>query len=125
MGIQILKGVSEKGIFVEMLVLVNKYLLRKGFNGIALWPFVILRKKELKEDVQMLNHERIHLRQQAELLVLFFYLWYFIEFLVRWFQFKNRYHAYRNICFEREAYANEKDLNYCKKRSFWSFTQYL
>jgi len=108
-----------------MIVIVNRFLLRKGFNGIALWPFVVLRKKELKEDMCMLNHERIHLRQQAELLVLFFYLWYGIEFLLRWFQYKNRYAAYRNISFEREAYTKEKDLNYCEKRSFWMFTHYL
>jgi len=104
-----------------MIVLVNRFLLRKGFNGIALWPFVILRKKELREDVRMLNHERIHLRQQAELLVVFFYVWYIVEFLIRWFQYKNRHAAYRNISFEREAYAHEKDLNYLKKRSLWGF----
>ncbi len=108
-----------------MILIVNKFLLRKGFNGIALWPFVVLRKKELKKDVRMMNHERIHLRQQAELLVVFFYVWYGVEFLVRWFQYKNRNTAYRNICFEREAYDKEKDLEYCKKRSFWSFLNYL
>tara|TARA_R100000935_G_scaffold38680_1_gene60017 strand:+ start:128891 stop:129217 length:327 start_codon:yes stop_codon:yes gene_type:complete len=108
-----------------MLVLVNKYLLRKGFNGIALWPFIILRKKEMKKDLRILNHERIHLQQQAELLVLFFYFWYLIEFLVRWVHYKNRYQAYRNISFEREAYTNEKDLNYLKKRSFYSFMKFI
>jgi len=108
-----------------MLVLVNKYLLRKGFNGIELWPFIILRKKEMKKDLRILNHERIHLQQQAELLVLFFYFWYLIEFLVRWVHYKNRYQAYRNISFEREAYTNEKDLNYLKKRSFYSFMKFI
>jgi len=108
-----------------MLVLVNKYLLRKGFNGIALWPFIILRKKEMKKDLRILNHERIHLQQQAELLVLFFYFWYLIEFLVRWVHYKNRDQAYRNISFEREAYTNEKDLNYLKKRSFYSFMKFI
>jgi hypothetical protein len=29
--------------------------------------------------------------------------------------------AYRNISFEREAYANEKDLDYLKRRSFFGF----
>ncbi|MAZ72150.1 MAG: hypothetical protein CMC70_03290 [Flavobacteriaceae bacterium] len=108
-----------------MIVLVNRWLLRRGFNGIALWPFVILRKKELKEDARFLNHERIHLKQQAELLILFFYLCYGIEFLIRWFQYKNRKLAYRNISFEREAYANEKDLYYLKKRPFWEFLNYF
>lgn len=108
-----------------MILIVNRFLLRKGFNGITLWPFVVLRKKELKTDARFLHHERIHLRQQAELLVLFFYVWYGVEFLVRWFQYKNRHLAYRNISFEREAYANEKDLAYIKKRPFWSFLSFL
>ena len=108
-----------------MILIVNRFLLRKGFNGITLWPFVVLRKKELKDDVRLLNHERIHLRQQVELLVVFFYVWYGLEFLVRWFQYKNRYATYRNISFEREAYSNEKDLDYCKKRSFWRFFRYV
>ena len=43
----------------------------------------------------------------------------------RWIQFKDRKKAYYAISFEREAYANEKDLNYLKKRSFWSFFKYV
>ncbi|QIE60272.1 hypothetical protein G5B37_12080 [Rasiella rasia] len=108
-----------------MIVVVNRFLLRKGFNGITLWPFVVLRKREMMNDCRLLNHERIHLRQQAELLVVFFYIWYGAEFLLRWFQYKNRYEAYRNISFEREAYTNEKDLHYCKQRSFWGFLEFV
>ncbi|MBZ0327012.1 MAG: hypothetical protein K8F54_05360 [Altibacter sp.] len=108
-----------------MIVLVNRLLLRKRFLGITLWPFIILKEKFLKEDKVFMNHERIHFRQQAELLVLPFYLWYGIEFLLRWLQYKDRYQAYRNICFEREAYANEKDPDYLKKRSFWRFVRFI
>ena len=73
----------------------------------------------------MLNHERIHLRQQAELLVVFFYVWYGLEYLIRLIQYRNRHEAYKNISFEREAYANEKDLDYLKRRSFWEFLKYI
>jgi len=104
---------------------VNRFLLRKNFMGITLWPFVILKNKQLKENNVFLNHERIHLRQQGELLVLLFYVWYVTEFVVRLFQYQNRHHAYRNISFEREAYTNEKDLQYLNRRSFWSFLQYI
>lgn len=79
----------------------------------------------MKEDEYLLNHERIHLRQQIEMLVIPFYLWYGIEFLLRLMAFKNIDVAYRNICFEREAYANERDLEYLKKRKTWSFLNYL
>jgi hypothetical protein len=108
-----------------MIVLVNRFLLRKKFAGITLWPFIILKDKQLKEDVVFINHERIHLKQQLELLVLLFYVWYIIEFIIRLFQYKNRFKAYKNISFEREAYGNQKDLNYLKKRSFWKFVKYI
>lgn len=108
-----------------MIVWVNRFLLRKKFLGMALWPFIILQNKDLLSDATFINHEKIHLRQQAEMLVVFFYLWYGLEFLIRWFQYKNRYLAYKNISFEREAYTNEKDLDYLKKRSFWKFITYF
>ncbi|HAT63543.1 MAG TPA: hypothetical protein DCS66_02935 [Flavobacteriaceae bacterium] len=108
-----------------MIVWVNRFLLRKKFLGMALWPFIILQNKSLLSDTVFINHEKIHLRQQAEMLIVFFYVWYVFEFLLRWIQFKNRYQAYKNISFEREAYTNEKDLDYLKKRSFWGFTKYL
>lgn len=108
-----------------MIVVVNKFLLAKGFNGISLWPFVIVKDESCKRDVILINHEKIHLMQQAELLVFLFYLWYGIEFLVRWIQFKNGKLAYKNISFEREAYANELEKDYLMRRSRWNFINYL
>ena len=108
-----------------MIVLVNRWLIRKKFNGVTLWPFILVRSKELKFDPIFINHEKIHIRQQLELLVIFFYIWYGLEFLVRLIQYRNRYQAYRNISFEREAYENEKDFNYLKTRKFWGFIRNL
>ncbi len=108
-----------------MLLVVNKYILRKRFVGITLWPFIIMKRAELKNDIVFINHERIHLRQQLEMLVLPFFVWYAIEYLIKLIYYKNGYAAYRNISFEREAYQNENDLDYLKKRSFWSFVKYL
>ena len=104
-----------------MFVWVNTWFLRKKFNGISLWPFILVRNREYKNDQVFINHEKIHLRQQLELLIIPFYIWYGLEFLIRLAKYKDRYQAYRNICFEREAYQNEKDLDYLKKRSFWKF----
>ncbi|MCG2420356.1 hypothetical protein K8089_15125 [Aequorivita sp. F47161] len=108
-----------------MILLIRPKLFRKNFSGITLWPFVILKHHALKEDVVFINHESIHLRQQAELLLVFFYLWYGIEFLVRWFQYKNQYQAYRNISFEREAYNHEQNFEYLKNRKFLRFLKFL
>lgn len=108
-----------------MILVVNKYLLGKSFRGISLWPFVVLRNKKDAQDPVFLNHERIHLKQQMELLVLPFYVLYISEFLIRYFLYGNAYKAYYNISFEREAYRNEFDLIYCKRRKFWAFRDYL
>ena len=108
-----------------MIFIVSAFMVRKGFNGITLWPFIIARKKRLKEDAVFVNHEKIHLRQQAELLVIPFYLWYSLEFVFRIFQYKNKQAAYKNISFEREAYGHEKDPAYLKARPFWGFINYF
>lgn len=91
----------------------------------TLWPFVVVKNHSLKEDAIFLNHESIHLRQQAELLIVFFYLWYGLEFLLRLIQYQNRYKAYRNISFEREAYEKEGNFDYLKQRSAYGFLKFL
>jgi hypothetical protein len=108
-----------------MIVLVLKYLTPKGFRGITLFPFILLTDKKDREDAVMINHEKIHIRQQLELLIVPFFIWYGTEFLLRWIQYKNKHQAYRNISFEREAYSNERELQYLKSRSFWKFRKYI
>jgi len=107
------------------MILISKYLVPKGYTGITIFPFVFLKRKALKEDAILINHEKIHLRQQVELLIIPFYFAYSIAFLVRLIQYRNWYSAYRNISFEKEAYINQENLNYLKQRKFWSFFKYL
>lgn len=109
----------------RMFLLVSKYLVPKGFDGIAIFPFVILRHKAQTTDAAYVNHEKIHLRQQLELGILPFFIWYGIEFLWRLVQYRNYDKAYRNISFEREAYANEANFDYLPSRAWWKFLQYL
>ena len=108
-----------------MILIVNKYLLGKSFKGVSLWPFVILKNSGLKDDINFINHEKIHLRQQIELLIIPFYIWYLTEYLLRLFHYKDRFLAYKNISFEREAYSQEMKENYLKERKFWAFLQFV
>lgn len=108
-----------------MFLIVTKYLIPKGYRGLALFPFVFVKYRLDKENLVFVNHERIHLRQQLELLIIPFFIWYFLEFFIRLIQFKNIDLAYRNISFEKEAYANEKDLNYLTKRPFLGFLKWI
>jgi hypothetical protein len=107
------------------MLVVSKYMVPKGYLGLTLYPFIILKYRELKGNAVLVNHERIHLKQQKELLVIGFYIWYVLEFLIRLWQCNSWEIAYRNITFEREAYYNETDSNYIRHRGFWSFLKYL
>ena len=108
-----------------MHLFVAKYLIPKPFKGFAIYPFVFLKYKVDKVNPVLINHERIHLRQQLELLIIPFFIWYFIEFSFRYFQYRNFDLAYLNISFEREAYANERDMDYLSRRSLFNFFKYL
>ncbi len=71
-----------------------KYLSRR-FPALAVWPFIILKYNESKQDEVLINHERIHLRQQIEMLWLPFFIWYILEFLIRWLRYRDAFRAYR------------------------------
>jgi hypothetical protein len=108
-----------------MFLIVTKYLIPKGYRGLAVFPFVFVKYSLDKKNPVFVNHERIHLRQQLELLIIPFFGLYFLEFFLRLIQYRNVDLAYRNISFEREAYANEKDLDYLKNRFLWRFIKYI
>lgn len=107
------------------MILISKYIVPTGYIGIALYPFIFLGNSKLKLNTTLINHEKIHLKQQLELLLVFFYIWYLLEFLVRLIQFRHWNMAYENISFEREAYINEHNFTYLENRKFWSFLKYL
>lgn len=107
-----------------MIIVCQKLLKNTKISGITLFPFIFLKNKESRNNQILVNHEKIHLRQQLELLLIFFYIWYVIEYYYWFFRLKNGYHAYKRISFEREAYAKERDLNYLKNRKLWSFWKY-
>ena len=108
-----------------MIIVCQRLLKNTKINGITLFPFIFLKHKEDKGDSVLINHEKIHLRQQLELLLIFFYLWYVIEYFYWYIRLKDLFLAYKYISFEREAYAMEDDLNYLEDRKIWSFWKYL
>lgn len=94
-------------------------------TAMAIYPFLLLKNKTLKVNAVVLNHEKIHFRQQLELLVLPFYLLYLTHYLVNRLKKQNHYNAYMNIAFEKEAYLNEQDLTYNKNRKWFAWLKYL
>lgn len=106
-------------------VVVVGNLIPKGFDGISLFPFLLVKNNKLLQLEVFMNHEKIHLKQQLEMLLVFFYIWYVIEFFIRWIICGSRYKAYRTLSFEKEAYQNEKNLEYIKTRKPFSFIKYF
>src|SRR4051812_16315159 len=94
-------------------------------SGMALFPFILVQSERLKHDRVVINHERIHIRQQAELLVLPFYLLYLLNYLVNMVVYRHHNKAYMNIVFEREAYANEADPAYLYQRKWYNWGRYF
>lgn len=100
-------------------------MVPKGFSGITLFPFIFLIDKNLKYNKTFIHHEKIHLQQQKEMLIIFFYIFYGIEWFFKLLKYKNKNNAYLNLSFEREAYQNENNVNYLKTRKPWTFLNYL
>ena len=92
-----------------------EWILGSGILAVAFYPFIIMPRSTISNSV-LLNHERIHLRQQRELILLPFYIWYLIAL---------KRVGYYKISFEREAYSNERNLNYLKTRKPYAFLNYL
>jgi hypothetical protein len=96
-----------------------QWLFPKGYSAAAFWPIVIIRNLQFAQP-HIINHEQIHLKQQLELGVVFFYLAYFAEYFYHRLKGKNHDDAYMAISFEKEAYKFEEDFDYIKNRKLWS-----
>lgn len=96
-----------KGIHIPILKDSAKY------SGTTIFPFVFTKRNV--SDV-LLNHERIHLAQQAELFIILFYFLYFLFYLQGLLMYKDHDLAYHSIPFEVEAYTNQHNLEYLKTR---------
>ncbi|RFZ82738.1 hypothetical protein DYU05_11230 [Mucilaginibacter terrenus] len=93
--------------------------------GMALFPFILVYNKAALEDKVLINHERIHLQQQLELLVLPFYALYLLNYLYNYIRFRNHHKAYMAISFEREAYHHEREMGYLVNRRWYTWLRFL
>jgi hypothetical protein len=115
-----------------MFVIYSTRLLRimvpwfPGITGLTLFPLIILRSEIMNtgEAAITINHERIHIRQQMELLLIPFALWYAVSFLAGRVRGRTWYESYRNIIFEREAFDRMYDFDYLKKRKIFGFMKF-
>ena len=99
-----------------MLTIKNTLIPFSNFIAMNLFGVLFIRKDNWskcgeKMRTIILNHEKIHTKQQIELLFIGFFIVYFFEWIFK---------GYRNISFEKEAYENQRDLDYLKKRKHYA-----
>lgn len=108
-----------------MKTVVNKFIPFEGFGAINLFGILFVREgayKDNKLPKRVINHESIHSEQIKELGYIFFYIWYFIEWLIQLcLHGKDGYYW---ISFEREAYDNDKNFKYLNTRKHYSWFKY-
>ena len=91
----------------------------------AFFPFIIFRSEEEKVP-WIINHERIHFRQQLETAFVGLLAWSFIETLYgRLVLGKNLKEAYLWRSSEQEAYRNQQNFQYLNNRRLWAQFEYI
>lgn len=78
-----------------------------------------------KADIKTRSHETIHYHQQLEMLFVFQWFLYGVFWFIGLIKYKDSARAYREIPFEREAYANEAKLFYLDERPLWNWVKYI
>lgn len=107
-----------------MIIIRNNIIPFKGYKCINICGILFARKNAIL-DKYTINHEKIHTKEIFENFIIGFYVLYYIFYLINIIKYKNHKEAYRNIPFEREAYANEKDLDYLSKRIVYAWINYI
>lgn len=104
-----------------MKIVRNNIIPFRGFRAINLFGILFVREAA-EVTGTVINHERIHSMQMRETGYVLFYVWYFIEWLVRLALSGD---AYRSISFEREAYTNQTDFSYLERREPFAWVSYI
>lgn len=91
-------------------------------GAITLFPFIIISKEYDNEVTR--NHEKIHIEQQKELLVIFFYILYVYYWIKGKYAGLSNDESYMTIPFEKEAYRKQYDNEYLQSRKRFEWTKY-
>lgn len=130
-------------------IIYNNVIPFQGYTAVTIWPLVFARKSRKPLKTHEENHEKIHLRQQLEVILLsaavlavviwlagcswwwmlaslaVYYAGYGLDYAVRYFLYGSPHEAYRNISCEQEAYLNEQDAAYLANRRPFAWIRYI
>ena len=103
------------------------YTRKKIFNyytGLSFFIFIWISRLD-KDEVKLYRHEKIHFWQQVEMLFIFHWLFYGVFYLLGRAKGHCHYIAYRYNPFELEAFSNEAQVDYLKKRRPFAWISYV
>lgn len=106
-----------------MLIIKNSWFPFGRYSTINLFGILFTKKSEIDERTYV--HESIHTKQMIEMLFIFFYLWYGIEYLILRFFHKSQNCTYHDVSFEEEAYEHQYDKGYLTTRKHYAWVKYL
>ncbi len=94
-------------------------------KGLAFFPFVFIRSEEFVVP-WVVDHERIHHRQEVETLFVGVVVLSLIEFIyARFVLKKNKMQSYLYTAAEQEAYLSMHDHNYLQERKPWALLKFI
>lgn len=111
-----------------MIIVQNRLtgLLPGKFPAMCIWPFILIKSSVSSSRLaEIIRHESVHARQQVEMLWIFFFVWYLLEFCIRFIATRNFMKAYQSLAHEREAYLNDNNPHYLKHRKPYAWLRYL
>ena len=117
-----------------MKIILSNIIPFKGYSAINIFSIIFVRKDYYNRvsTGSLKEKQRVHFSQfldfvlpMQELLYVFFYIWYGLEYLIKLCYYFNFHKAYKNISFEREAYEYENDYKYLENRKHYSWFKYI
>lgn len=109
-----------------MKIIYNRFIPFKGYKAMNFFGILFVRGKSSDPiDEVTINHESIHTKQLKEMLWIFFYIWYGIEYLIVRFKAHCQGCAYHDISLEEEAHNNDNNLNYLSQRKHYAWWKYI
>ena len=115
--------IKETKCIVDMKIVHTKHFPFGSYTTINI--FGVLFTKQDRLIPSTINHEKIHTEQMKEMGYIFFYLWYFIEYLLIRLFHKKQGNAYHDVSFEEEAYKNQYNYSYLKGRKHYAWIKFL
>jgi hypothetical protein len=100
-----------------MKIIYNNLIPFRGFSAMMLFGVIFARKSAKPLSLITINHEAIHDAQAHECGG---YIFFYILYIRQWMKF-----GYRNCPFEQEAYNNEHNLYYLRRRNSFEWKKYL